>query len=412
MKRLIATTLAIITIGTAQAAPVADTLMDNITPAISASAADYEPAKVTGLSAKRSYTTATISWDKVSKAKGYRVYMYDTASKKYKKITTIKKNSTTSYQIKGLKAGTEYKFKVRAYRKANGKTYWGKSGAISVITKSYAPTQVKGVTAKANSKTAGTLTWTKIANAKGYRVYVYDTSKKKYTKVTTLSGSDKTSYKVTGLKAGTAYKFKVRAYRKVDGKTYWGKPSAAVKLTTKGGTATSAAVDKAYQSLIKGDSTAADREIVRQDLIAYMKKNHPEYTLDERIYAFSDKSGKPTVIYAESEGINSGNCCFTDGVGLDQEQTAYYYIGDTSWIGEAIRKTLGDNYSLESLAKQLRQDCYEYIEYDVEVWKTNRKDLDRFNVIIYLFPDDYTGLGFPAWTIINCFSNADIIEGV
>ena len=196
MKKAIITTLAILTMATSQAVPMADTFTASLTDtAITASAADYVPAQVKGLTYKRSYTTATISWDKVSGAKGYRVYVYNTATKKYKRVTTISKNSTTSYQIKGLKAGTTYKYKVRAYKKVNGKTYWGKSGAISVTTKSYAPRQVTGVTAQAKAKTSVTLNWTKIANAKGYRVYVYNTATKKYTKVTTLSGCDKTSYK-------------------------------------------------------------------------------------------------------------------------------------------------------------------------------------------------------------------------
>lgn len=404
MKKAIITTLAILTMATSQALPMADTFTSSLSDtAITVSAADYEPAKVTGLSAKRSYTTATISWDNVSKAKGYRVYVYDTAAKKYKKLTTIKKNSTTSYQIKGLKAGTSYKFKVRAYRKANGKTYWGKSGAISVTTKSYAPAKVKGVTAKANSKTAGTLTWTKIANAKGYRVYIYNTATKKYKKVITLSGNDKTSYKVTGLTAGTSYKFKVRAYRKVDSKTYWGKPSAAVTLTTKGGTTSSAAVDKAYQSLIVGNSTAEQRELIRQDLIAYVKRTHPEYTFDERIYAMVDANGKPTTIMADA--VETGNSCWASGIDADDEITDYYVFGK----------------SLSSLAKTFRNDCYDIVEHDIYVWNMSnikngiKPSYDRFNIIIYLCDDNSaikynTGKDLPSYVIITPVSNKLLIE--
>ena len=103
---------------------------------IAASAADKAPAKVKGIKASSiAYTTANLGWKKVTGAKGYRIYVYDSSSKKYKKLTTITKN-TTSYKLKNLKQGKTYKYKVRAYKKINGKTVWGKcSDAVTVCTK-------------------------------------------------------------------------------------------------------------------------------------------------------------------------------------------------------------------------------------------------------------------------------------
>ena len=218
---------------TCGAVPAAETILpDFAQTGISASAADYTPAKVTGVKASSiTQTAATLKWSKAAKAKGYRIYIYNTKTKKYTKVTTISKNTTTSYKLTGLKADTTYKYKVRAYNKVNGKTIWGtSSAAVTVKTKSYTPAQVTGLKAISLTDTTGKLTWTKVSGAKGYRVYVYNTSTKKYEKLTTISNADTTSYKLSGLKAGTEYKYKVRAYTKQNGTTYWGKPSDAYTL--------------------------------------------------------------------------------------------------------------------------------------------------------------------------------------
>lgn len=404
MKKQLISTFAALTILTTQALPMAEIApMDAASTAITASAADYAPTKVSGVKASgTAYTATTLSWTKVANAKGYRVYIYDTAAKKYKKITTITKNSTTSYKVTGLTAGTAYKFKVRAYRKVNGKTYWGKSSAaLSVTTKSYAPAKVTGVKATANSKTAGTLTWSKISTATGYRVYVYNTSTKKYTKVTTLSGSTKTSYKVTGLTAGTSYKYKVRAYRKVNGVTYWGTSSAAVTLTTQAD-ATEANTLKAYEALIVGNSTTAQRELIRQDVIAYINKNYPALKLDESLSVFLDKNGNPTDIY--SEQVEFGHNNGTTGVDYDELSTAYYLLktNPSSPMADYCKRMYGD--SLSDYAKQLRNDCLTWVDHDAEYYK-GVVPLNTFNVcLIYKdtshIVEGNTGIDIPEYQMM------------
>ena len=73
-----------------------------------------------------------------------------------------------------------------------------------------------------------TLSWEKVKGAKGYRVYSYDTVKKVYKSLKTLTG---TSYTISKLEAGTDYAFSVRAYGKADGETIWGSHSI-VKTAT------------------------------------------------------------------------------------------------------------------------------------------------------------------------------------
>lgn len=68
--------------------------------------------------------TCKVKWKKVKKAKKYKVYQYNTSSKKYQRVATTKKltyTMTTSKAVNGtLKKGKSYKFKVYAYN-SNGK---------------------------------------------------------------------------------------------------------------------------------------------------------------------------------------------------------------------------------------------------------------------------------------------------
>ena len=101
---------------------------------VSASAASA-PAKVTGVKVSDiKNDSAKLSWKAVSKATGYIIYKYISASDKFIKLTSVKKTAKT---ITGLKSSTKYKFCVCAYIKSDGNTYYGKkSELVSFSTKS------------------------------------------------------------------------------------------------------------------------------------------------------------------------------------------------------------------------------------------------------------------------------------
>jgi uncharacterized protein YkwD len=72
----------------------------------------------------RKYVTGfKISWKKVKGAKGYKVYAYGVASKKWRCIKTTKK---TSYTLTRLISKSKAKIKVRAYNNSDGSTTYGK----------------------------------------------------------------------------------------------------------------------------------------------------------------------------------------------------------------------------------------------------------------------------------------------
>ncbi len=178
------------------------------------------PAKVTNVGTeKRSSLYLTLSWDQVSGASGYRIYQYNEDTKAYEKVTTISDADTTSYKITGLSSATEYQFKVRAYKKADGVTIWGSSS--SVYREYTNPLKTKKLTGSAKASSV-TLQWDKVTRASGYRVYRYNSTTKKYERIAILKGNTTCSYIDSKLKKGATVKYKVRAYKTYDGVNYYG----------------------------------------------------------------------------------------------------------------------------------------------------------------------------------------------
>jgi len=164
---------------------------------------------------KYSYSTSAIklSWNKVRGATGYKVYQYNTKTKKYNEIADTKK---TSYQINNLNAGTKYKYAVRAYLKDGGATYYSSYAKITAAT---APAQVTNLKFTSTAKKTGVVSYSKVSGVSGYQIY-YSTSKNgTYKKLATTSNTKYTNKKFS---SGKTYYVKVRAYTKVDGKTVYG----------------------------------------------------------------------------------------------------------------------------------------------------------------------------------------------
>jgi fibronectin type 3 domain-containing protein len=178
-----------------------------------------------------------LSWNKTDTADGYRVYLKN-SSGNYKILTTT---TNTSFTATGLSAGTKYDFAIKAYRKSDGKTLWGESTKKTAETSSGKPSSFSDK----ESYNSVALSWREVKGADGYKVYVYNSKKKKYTTLKTVSNN---KYTAEELKSGTTYKFAVKPYAKKNGKTYYGKPvyltvttkltlpSLTAKITSKGNT--------------------------------------------------------------------------------------------------------------------------------------------------------------------------------
>lgn len=90
------------------------------------------------------------------------------------------------------------------------------------------PAKVTALKKKNVKKNSISLTWKKQANVKGYRIYQY--KKGGYKKIKEVTGNSVT---IKGLKKKTSYKFKVKSYVKVSGKSIESNFSSEIKVKTK-----------------------------------------------------------------------------------------------------------------------------------------------------------------------------------
>ena len=173
------------------------------------------PAKVQNVKTKsQTDKTITLKWDKSGGGvTGYRIYMYNSKTKKYDK--RLADTTKTTYTIEKLTPGTTYKFQVTAYKLIGTKTYEGLySKTLTTTTKTKKPTLSK-VTA---GKKKATVTFKNVSGASGYQIQ-YSTNKnfKKNNKTLTVS-KNKKSKTISKLTTKKKYYFRIRAYRTVDGK--------------------------------------------------------------------------------------------------------------------------------------------------------------------------------------------------
>ena len=187
-----------------------------------------------------------LKWKKVSGAQGYQVKVYSDG--KWKSIGSTKK---LSFEADDLLSAKEYKFKVRAYRLSGTKKVYGPYSAVLVAATE--PDEVENVKVSAKTKNSVTLKWAKEKRATGYQVYLYDSAKGKYIKKAEVS---KTVATVKNLKAGTTYKFKVRAFFKADSKKYYGEFSDVLSVKTKANSA--AASSSAQKNSVIGNTKAGE----------------------------------------------------------------------------------------------------------------------------------------------------------
>ena len=182
-----------------------------------------KPAKLT---AKQTITTITLSWSKVTGATGYRVYKYNSKTKKYE---YLKSTTGTSLKIIDLKSGTKYKFKIRAYVKNSGTVYGQYSSVLETSTRTKTPS-ITDIYSKAKGKAV--VKWSNVTGESGFQLY-YATSKDGTYKKVKSYEANKLAGSKTKLKSGKKYYFKVRAYKKTSSGTVYSSWSAVKSVRVK-----------------------------------------------------------------------------------------------------------------------------------------------------------------------------------
>lgn len=143
--------------------------------------------------------TVRISWNRNTRADGYKVEWYIDNQWSAKTVTG---SNNIAAVIDGLCAGTRYKVRVSAYK---GDLYSPYTyGYIDTL-----PSKVTGIT-QAVTSSSFTLTWDKNESADGYTVQYYADGK---WNEKTLVGNDKTTVTIGSLKGYKTYKVRIKAYK-------------------------------------------------------------------------------------------------------------------------------------------------------------------------------------------------------
>lgn len=159
-----------------------------------------------------------VTWKKAANAQKYIVYRSYKKSSGFKKIATVAK--TTYTDTKSTAGKTAY-YKIIATRGSLKSSYSKVASAYKVKT----PAKVK---AKAKKRTV-TVSYGKVAKAKGYEIFRSSKQKGKFKKVATINKAKTTKKTFKKMKKGTYY-FKVRAYQTSGKKKIYTAYSKTVKV--------------------------------------------------------------------------------------------------------------------------------------------------------------------------------------
>ena len=265
--------------------------------------------------ASYSYDKIKLTWEPLSGVDGYQIYRATSKSGTYSKVTSVTGATKSSYINEGRTCGKTYYYKLRAYKRINGKTVYSKfSSVLSAyakpakvkITDAYAPdTAVTGIqldftTVRGATDYEAQINQIKNGKETGFRSYSYDIDgfkktfdtyktalarvKKQnpsgYVSVAVFKDGKLSSKKVTvaeyaEMQVGknqavislvqdeSTYQFRVRAYRTVNGKKVYGSWSDVYTLKE------TLNIDEIYTEL-------------RQYAIDYAAANEPRWHYEDR----------------------------------------------------------------------------------------------------------------------------------
>lgn len=168
---------------------------------------EFNGKTVSNIKARRTADNKiTITWDKVSGAAGYKVFVKNGKNSVFNQVAELDENS---YVYTEPTPGASYYFAVRPYFEKDSKRYVGKMSA-TVYNNEFllAPTEL---TAKLDTGNVIRLSWKKVYGADEYEVYRSTSANGTFVKVFTGTG---TTFNTENVVPGTTYYFKVKAINK------------------------------------------------------------------------------------------------------------------------------------------------------------------------------------------------------
>lgn len=188
------------------------------------------PQKVTNLKvASKTSSKVQLSWDKVEDCSGYEIYRYSASEKRYKLIKTLNGADTTTYTDTNKLSATIYKYKIRAFKVLPQETVYSEdSDVLKVTTKPLTPS----ITGSSATTSTVTFSWKDVSRENGYEIYRLNPTTGQYTLINTVDANT-TTYTDRNRISSTAYTYKVRAFRTVDGQRVYSNYSIKVSQLTK-----------------------------------------------------------------------------------------------------------------------------------------------------------------------------------
>ena len=159
-----------------------------------------------------------VSWKAVEGAEGYRIYRKFTGSG-WKKLTDVSSDQLSYVDGSGV-TGKQYTYTVRAFRTVNGKEKLGGFDSLGVSATKL-PVTVVMKRASNNGKGGIDVSWNKVSNATGYRIYRKEDGGS-WKGLDTITSYSVTTYTDDSCVSGKTYAYTVRAYKEYEGKTCYG----------------------------------------------------------------------------------------------------------------------------------------------------------------------------------------------
>ena len=168
-----------------------------------------QPGNIASFARKSATSSSlTLQWAKNANATGYAIERY--TGGKWVEILRTANNATVTHTVNGLAAGTTYTFRIRAF---NGSAYSGYTRLAATTL----PSNVTSFIKKSGTASTLNLQWAKNNSATGYVVEQYKGGK--WTQILNATSNTTVTCRVSGLKAGTTYTFRIAAYKTVGGVT-------------------------------------------------------------------------------------------------------------------------------------------------------------------------------------------------
>lgn len=186
--------------------------------------------RVTGVKVETTENIANVSWNSVSGADGYEVYI-DIPSYGYLKIGNVTTNSAI---LMGFPTNGKYAVKIRAYKGTNGEDGYGEFSSSKTFNidnedldddKKVELDQVRNLTYDLD-KDKVYLDWSNVTDADEYIVYI-SINGGSYSEIGRVTGSEAI---INDLRENTTYKVKIAAYNKHD--DVYGEESKVITFKT------------------------------------------------------------------------------------------------------------------------------------------------------------------------------------